>query len=632
MLKLVKVKINKYKSFQQEQEVKIEDRVTTLVGKNESGKTAFLEALAKVNYFEKDKNFKLNPVSDYPRNELVTFRNSKKDMEALRCTFDISRQMMQDIEDDVGKGVFPTRRFSCGISYKGKTTWFDLKANEKKFIDHFLNQYDIPDSLREKLSEIKTITDLLEYRKHNRQDELLAKLVSDLESTYVKKGYKWKNKIKGYIAKHHLKKNMPGFWYFDEYYLLPSRINISALKRSNPEDESLKISRAFFELAGINVDELLETDDFESYVADLEATSNAVTEEIFKYWTTDRDLEIKFDIEHHEQTGDKILDIRIRNTNRKVSLPLRNRSRGLNMFFSFIVWFSKIQHQGKRNFILLLDEPGLNLHASAQADLLKFIEDLSKEYQVIYTTHSPFMIDPSHMGRVRTLVDSKDGSNISELLREDDPDTLFPLQAAIGFNLAQSIFRYKRNLLVENPSDLIYLTVLSNILKAKRRTGLKETIKIIPIGGLDKLVTFISLVRSDKLSLVCLMHSFRSDESKQKAEELTREKMINSRNIRFYDEFTANMELASIEDLFEKEEYIRLYNAAYETRTDIRLKDLDSAKPNILDQLDSLTGKRDFDPYQVASKLALLSVDATFFSSKTLARFEKLFKEINKLL
>lgn len=632
MLKLVKVKIHKYKSFQTEQEVKIEDRVTTLVGKNESGKTAFLEALGKVNYFEKDKNFKLNPVSDYPRNELVTFRNKKKDIEAVRCTFDISRQLMQEIEEDVGTGVFPTRRFSCGISYKGKTTWFDLKANERKFIDHFLNQYDIPDSLREKLAQINTISDLLEYRNHNRQDELLTKIVSDLESTYIKKAYKWKNKIKGYIAKHHLKKNMPGFWYFDEYYLLPSRINISALKRSNPDDESLKISRAFFDLAGINIDELLQTDDFETYVADLEATSNAVTEEIFKYWTTDRDLEIKFDIEHHEETGDNILDIRIRNTNRKVSLPLRNRSRGLNMFFSFIVWFSKIQHHGNRNFILLLDEPGLNLHASAQNDLMKFIEELSKEYQVIYTTHSPFMIDSSHLQRVRTLVDSKQGSTISEILHEDDPDTLFPVQAAIGFDMAQHILRYKRNLLVENPADLIYLTLLSNILKSKRRTGLKETIKIVPIGGLDKLVAFISLVRSEKLSLACLMNSYRSGESKQTAEELNREKMINTRSIRFYDEFVLNMDYATIEDLFEKEEYIRLYNAAYETHSDIRLKDLNAGRQNVLAQLQELIGKRDFDPFQIASKLALLSVDATFFSSKTLGRFEKLFREINKLI
>ena len=59
-----------------------------------------------------------------------------------------------------------------------------------------------------------------------------------------------------------------------------------------------------------------------------------------------------------------------------------------------------------------MDEPGLNLHASAQADLLHFIEDLSKNYQIVYTTHSPFMIDSSNLQRVRTVLETDKGSVI----------------------------------------------------------------------------------------------------------------------------------------------------------------------------------------------------------------------------
>ena len=78
MFILTEAKINKYKSYTNEQVVKLEDEVTTLVGKNESGKTAFLEALAKFNYFIDDDEFKFDEVRDYPRNELKSINDRKK--------------------------------------------------------------------------------------------------------------------------------------------------------------------------------------------------------------------------------------------------------------------------------------------------------------------------------------------------------------------------------------------------------------------------------------------------------------------------------------------------------------------------------------------------------------------------
>ena len=193
---------------------------------------------------------------------------------------------------------------------------------------------------------------------------------------------------------------MPKFWYFDEYYALPSRINLNHLKAKNFNgdltEDTYKTSMALLELANIDLDELLGSTSFESFLAELEATSNSITDDIFEYWTTNGNLEIKFEIETLTN-NEKVLDIRIRNLKHRVTLPLQNRSKGFNWFFSFIVWFSKIQSDSDKNFILLLDEPGLNLHASAQEDLLRFIEDLSSNYQVLYTTHSPFMLSLIHI-------------------------------------------------------------------------------------------------------------------------------------------------------------------------------------------------------------------------------------------
>ena len=122
----------------------------------------------------------------------------------------------------------------------------------------------------------------------------------------------------------------------------------------------------------------------------------------------------------------------------------------------------------------------------AQHDLLRFIEDLSHEYQIIYTTHSPFMIESDKLQRVRTVLEMQDGTHVSDCLQEKDPNTIFPLQAALGYTIAQNLFVSEKNLLVEGIADLVYLNILSNTLCESGREGLKSNITIVPVGGADK--------------------------------------------------------------------------------------------------------------------------------------------------
>lgn len=629
MLKLTKVKICKYKCFKSEQEVKIDPHITTLVGKNESGKTAVLEALAKVNYFEKNINFKFNRVADYPRSELNEFLNSNDDKEAVICTFEIDKKLLNVIEDDVGQGVFSSKQFSYGISYKGKTTWYNLKVNEKIFIGNYLKKYDLDQELETHLKNIKTVDELLELWYYSKENENLLFIIEDLKKKYITKSYKWKNKIKAYIAKNYLKPAIPKFWYYDEYYTMPTKININELKNKDIKDETANISRAFFEFANVNIDEILNASDYESFLANLEAAANTVTNKIFKYWTIDKNLEIKFEIENDSENNEKIMNIRVRNTKQRVTLPLRNRSKGFKSFFSFIVWFSKIQSNTDRNFILLLDEPGLNLHASAQADMLNFIEDLSNNYQIIYTTHSPFMVKSEHLSRVRTLSETKEGSIISEVIDEKNPEALFPLQAAIGFDIAQNAFNYKKNFLVENTSDSLFLSTVSDILKSKKKTGLLDDITIIPIGGLDKIAAFTAMTTQRKTNIVCLLSSLNYQKDKQNIKGVIVEKLIKDKNIRFYNEFIPNNDNASIEDIFEKEEYLKLFNACFAEIKDLKLEDLDPKISNITKQIIDAIDKTDFDHYKVAKYFSQLTDNSNFLSMNTLNKFEKMFTEIN---
>ena len=638
LIKLVQVTIDKYKSIQKPQTVDIDTAITTIVGMNEAGKTSFLTAIGKTNYFTTDPDFVFDITQDYPRNDLIDFQNSDEDSDIIKCNYEISAELLKLIEDDCGKSVFTTKDFSYTCHYKSKSSSFGgLTANQKKYLELKVADYELSEATKEIIKKTVSLNEITKIVAAEGDTDLplfkteIKKIVDGSYPT-------WDNLLASYIAKTWIKAKMPKFWYFDDYYPLGGKININKLINQPPTEEKDKTSKALFELARIKPEEILNAteQEYEKYIALLEASSNKITKEIFKYWSTNSNLDIEFKIQNitnPQGQPEKVLDIRVKNQRHKITLPLDRRSKGFNWFFSFIIWFSKIQADKNSDYILLLDEPGLNLHASAQADLLRFFDDLAKKYQIIYTTHSPFMVETEHLNRVRTCFETEGGTTISDSIQEKDPNTLFPLQAALGYDIAQNLFISKNNLLVEGPADLIYFTVISSILEAEKRTSLKDNITIVPVGGLDKVSTFISLLRGSKLNIVCLLDSFTDQKGKQKVDDLIRHKIIKEKHIRFFDEFTNNGKTtADIEDLFEKEEYIKLFNSAFKKEySEIKLTDLDNSIDTILKQINKVIGKDRFNHYRPANKLNQLGVDKNYFDPKTLDRFEKMFVEINKL-
>ena len=179
-----------------------------------------------------------------------------------------------------------------------------------------------------------------------------------------------------------------------------------------------------------------------------------------------------------------------------LSLPFEERSSGFQWFFSFLSAFSEYDYN-EEPVVILLDEPGIGLHARAQADFLRLIDErLAQRCQVIYTTHSPFMIQPGKLERARVVEDRgrEVGAVISSDVLTTDTDTLFPLQGALGYDLAQHLFIGPDNLVVEGTSDLIYLSVLSGYLIDQDREGLNERWTITPVGGADLVPTFVALL------------------------------------------------------------------------------------------------------------------------------------------
>ncbi|TXJ10991.1 AAA family ATPase [Brachyspira aalborgi] len=631
MIKLEKVEIYKYKSIENTQSFNVGDNITILVGMNESGKTNILEALAKVNYFNNDKSFQFDKIHDYPRKELKQIKDEFP--HAVTCFYAISEELQEKIYNDLKVREFSIKNFSYTKYYDNDDNYNGIDIDDKKFIEQYFKNFKekVETTIYTDMLNIKNIQDIdsiIEKVKNIENNEDILKSFEHLKNIYK---YQVDNPIVEYIIQEWIKPNLPKFLYYDEYYSLPARVSIENLKNGKLENEELKTAKALFELANIDMDALVKSTDFENFKAELEATQSSITDEIFKYWDTNKNLEIEFDIEPiSSNNNEHILNIRVRNTDKRVSLPLNKRSKGFNWFFSFLVWFKKIQEDKNSQYILLLDEPGLNLHAMAQGNLLAFLEELSKNYQIIYTTHSPFMIDSNHLDRVYTIYETKDGSIISDSVQQKDANTLFPLQAALGYSIAQNLFVNKNNLVVEGISDLVYLNYMSSLLKENNKEGLNDDIVIVPVGGADKVSAFISLMRGNELNIVCLLDNFTEQKPKSNVENLVKEKIIKQGNLKFYSDFVDNLNIANIEDIFSVKEYLNLFNEEFKEYNDINESDIDKSK-TILDSINKIIEKDRFNHYRLAKLLASKALKINDFEQNTINRFETIFKTINNI-
>lgn len=636
-MKLVNVTVHKYKSYDQEQTFSIDDDITIIVGKNESGKTAILEAIAKTNYFSNDEDFKFNSTHDYPRKEKKKYDKLGEIGKAISCTYKLSEDEISKIEKDIGKNVVNNWEFTIITKYNNGRTISSPTINLNIFWEFIAKNFGLKDIYKDKILAIEDkygLLDLIEEYKQSstEEDKNFFNTLNQIKEKYLTE-LDWDNFIQAYLWEKHFKLNIPKFMYFDEYYELPSKIDLSTISNSSSSQE-IKTAKALLELADVNLDDLKNPDSYEDFKAELEATSSEITQHIFKYWTNNTGIRVQFDIEtdaSHYNNVKKYLNIRVFSDKYHISLPLSNRSKGFNWFFSFIVWFSRIQEDKNNQYILLLDEPGLNLHAAAQADLLRFLDDLSEDYQIIYTTHSPFMVPQNSLQRVRTVYESKNGTTINEAIEERDSDTLFPLQAALGYDIAQNLFINKNNLLVEGVSDLIYLTMMSSILQSSGKQGLRDDITIVPVGGLDKVTAFISLLKGQNLNIVCALDTFTDQKGKARLNNLIEQKIIKDKNILFFNNFSRSVgDVADLEDLFAVNDYLKFFNDAFNEFEDIEEKLIKQDKP-IIAQINSIIQKPRYNHYRPAMSASRLSLSDNDISQDTLDRFDTLFKKINSL-
>ena len=146
------------------------------------------------------------------------------------------------------------------------------------------------------------------------------------------------------------------------------------------------------------------------------------------------------------------------------------------------------------------------------------------------------MVDPDDLTSARIVADvvkenrpgrpTSTGTSVHEDVLRVDHDNLFPLQGALGYEITQTLFVGKNTLLVEGPSDILYLKALSGELRRRRRTGLHSNWTICPTGGIGKVMPFVGLFKGNDLNVAALVDVAKG--SKRKVEELRASEILKS--------------------------------------------------------------------------------------------------------
>lgn len=614
-MQLRKARVRMFKSIQDSGEVRFDSSgVTTLVGKNESGKTAFFEALYRLNPLPTGHSTTFDVLRDHPR--AAPRPDDLEQVRPVEATFELTEDEVTEIEERFGVGVMTSREVRVGCDYTNRK-WYTFFTDDAPVIRKLLNDAGVDHALAGDAVRVADLRDRLEAM--DEKPPAVEELLDQLD------GFDYRTELMNNYL------NLPKFLYFDEYSQLPGRVSIARLQ-SVPEgtlDAGERTALALLRLAGAATESFAEAE-YEARKASLEWAANQITDEVFAYWSQNRDLAVEFDVDQRRDPATNqpapVLEIRIRNHRHRVSLNFDERSRGFVWFFSFVAAFSEFR-RSKEDIVLLLDEPGLGLHAAAQGDLLRYIDErLASERDVVYTTHSPFMVDPAKLDRARTVEDvDGEGTKIRNDVLAATPETLFPLQAALGYELAQTLFVGPDNLVVEGPADLIYLQVMSDHLRSLGRTSLDGRWVIVPVGGLDKVPTFIALLGS-QLNLAVVMDVGAG--GSQRINALARDKVISDKKLIPLTDVTGTNE-ADIEDLFEPSFYVKLLKGAGVGA--VKTSDL-KGSDRLVKRVERALGAP-FSHYRPARYLLENQGNLLgSLSDDTLAKFEELFDMINQRL
>ncbi|MFL5340433.1 MAG: ATP-dependent nuclease [Gemmataceae bacterium] len=652
-MKLQSAQVTNFRCIEDSTEFTL-DQITCLVGKNEAGKTALLKAFYGLKPWDSATTQPFDRDLDYPRRHLMDYDERHQDAPAvvISTKWKLDAADKAALEAVLGSPAKVIDTVAVSRGYEGPRRW-EFTVVEAAVIQHLLDSAGLH---AEEINELKAhaTTGALRTAVTALQSpsERHASLRETLNSHFT--GVDAHS-----AAVAILEQLLPSFVYVAQYDKMQGQVSLEEIiKKKNENPGSLnrddRVFLAFCDLVGMPVEEIAKIKKFEMMSARFGSASIKITDEMFTYWTQNRHLKVIFRLDSGKPedtapfNAGNVLRTRIFNTHHQMEIGFDDRSTGFVWFFSFLVLFSQVKKVHGSNVVILLDEPALSLHAKAQSDLLRYVKErLAPGYQVIYTTHSPFLVPADNILSVRTVEDvvierpgeriQVLGTKVGDRVLSRDRDTLFPLQGALGYELTQTLFVGKHTLLVEGPSDLLYIKIASDELKRRNRTALDPRWVISPTGGASKVSAFITLFGANDLNIATLLDYAKGD--KKAIQDLRNSELLKSGRVLTYDHYAKQPE-ADVEDIIGARNYVELVNWTYalagkdvmRVPASVPVRILKEAEVHFrtvspsVPEFDHYTPSRHFCENQTAIMAALPEAEAM------LDRFEAIFKDLNPMI
>lgn len=652
-MRLESIRVERFKNFTAQQKMTVECDVTCLIGKNESGKTTILKALHRLNPANGSDPFELTV--DYPARKLARDRRQEKldDFAPIEAVFVLEEGDADALAAELDVSIPESTRVTARRTYGGelivevrcdftdavRTAADEVGVDEEDDVNHLLEHTTIDETCAAAAALGKQ-----QKGTSTSRSKALTKFSAELK--------RYRPLVDGQLGNvpaRLLEERLPKFFYFSTYELLPGTCNLTELVQradsgqlQQGDDTMLALLRL---ASGVAPKDFLD-ENYVSRKAELQSASLELSSEVFRYWKQNPALSVRFDTDmklmgQDPQGADirhRMLMIELLDERHGVETNFATRSAGFQWFFSFLAAFSAYRENPER-VVVLLDEPGTSLHGEAQRDFLRYIfEELGTQQQVLYTTHSQHMIDPTRYETMRAVNDraTRDdpdlGVEITPVSLSADRHTILPVEAALGYSVAQHLFLgVGPHLAVEGSSDYVFLTRLSQHLTKQGREGLDPRLSIIPVGGIGNMPAFVAMM-GRRLQVRALIDGAETAKVSSKVYSAAKANSIEPDRIVVLGEIDGLPSTADIEDLFTVKDYLWLYSRAVES---LSASDLPDTPEPILRRIGIARQRRGLKPeFDHVGPAHQLTQDADAFfgqaDDKTLDRFAEVFRLLRR--